>query len=353
MGVVLKNRIQVCWNKRSFLLVPVLVLTLWTLEVVTEATNPPTANPPRTEENGISVYRSIGYTEADTSSQSLDLFLPWKLPPGPLPLVILIHGGGWLSGDKKDFAGLAPEFVSRGFAVATINYRLSSQGTWPAQIVDSKAAVRWLRTNASQYHLDPKRFAVGGHSAGAHLAAFLGATNGVKEFDKGTNLNASSDVQAVLWFSGIADLVARATTPGFEIVQKSNSDQSRLLGAPTMDRRSLAIAASPVTWVSRKTAPFFFEAGTEDKVVPLNQVDLMKAALDKYNIYSEVHLLKGVSHFSLEFFDKQHLSLIDQFLKRELHVDEHAVPPKKSPGKKNSSTTSKNLRGSCAKRHSH
>lgn len=300
-----------------FRLVPFLVLAALVLKMVTTEAS----NPFRTEENGMSIYRDIGYTQANSASQSLDLFVPKQTPPRSLPLVILIHGGGWLSGDKKDFQGLAHEFISRGFAFASINYRLSSQSTWPAQVIDCKAAVRWLRSNAHKYHLDPERFAVGGHSAGAHLAAFLGATNGVKEFDQGTNLRTSSNVQAVLWFSGIADLVARANTPGFEIVQKSNSDQSRLLGAPTLDRRNLAMQASPVTWVSKDTAPFFFEAGTLDKVVPLNQIDLMRAALKKHNIYSEVYLLKGVSHFSLEFFDKTHLDLIDKFLKKTLRTD--------------------------------
>lgn len=303
--------------------------TPWLVSImvlVTQAFNMvPARSMETSEESGMRIYHNIGYTEDSTNnSQSLDLFLPKQRPANLLPVVILIHGGGWIGGDKKDFAGLAHEFVIRGYAVASINYRLSNQSTWPAQIIDCKAAVRCLRAKAGKCQLDPDRFVVGGHSAGGHLAAFLSATNGVKDFDKGDNLNISSDVQAVLWFAGIADLVARASTPGFEIVQSKASDQSRLIGGSTLENKDLAMQASPVTWVSKKTAPFFFEAGTADNIVPCNQIGEMKDALNKYGIYSEVYLLRGVGHFGPEFFNSTHMDLMDKFLKKVLLLDSGA-----------------------------
>ena len=266
------------------------------------------------------IIHDIGYTPAYLASQSLDLYLPKQTPTKPLPLVVLIHGGGWMGGDKQDFHGLGSEFVSHGFAMASINYRSTNAAIWPAQALDCKSAVRWLRVNSKHFHLDPNRIVVGGHSSGAHLAAFLAATNGEKKFDEGTNLTVSSDVQAVLWFAGIADLVTRASTPGYEIVQNRTSDQSRLLGVSALDNRQLAMQASPVTWVSKKTAPFFFEAGTADKQVPCAQVDEMKAALNKYGIYSEAYLLKGVGHAGPEYFDAEHLNLMQKFLRKVLHL---------------------------------
>lgn len=299
-------------------LVSIMVLAIQALNMV------PARSMETSEESGMRIFHNIGYTQENNNSQSLDMFMPKQLPANPMPVVILIHGGGWLGGDKKDFAGLAHEFVSRGYAVASINYRLSSQNTWPAQIIDCKAAVRWLRAKAGKCQLDPDRFVVGGHSAGGHLAAFLAATNGVRDFDKGDNLKVSSDVQAVLCFAGITNLVARASTPGFEIVQNKASDQSRLLGGSTFENKELAMQASPVTWVSKRTAPFFFEAGTADNVVPCSQINEMRDTLNKYGIYSEVYLLRGVGHFGPEFFDSTHIDLMDKFLKKVLVLDSAA-----------------------------
>jgi len=316
-----KSRVFPTWRRCPLGLVSIMVLVTHALIMV------PARSMTATEESGMRVFHDIEYTKDSNNSQSLDLFLPKQVTANPIPVVILIHGGGWLGGDKKDFAGLAHDFVTRGFAVASLNYRLSNQNKWPAQIIDCKAAVRWLRSKADYCHIDPNRFAVGGHSAGGHLAAFLAATNGVKDFDKGANLQVSSDVQAVLWFAGIADLISRASTSGFEIVQNKASDQSQLIGGPTLENRELAMQASPITWVSKKTAPFFFESGTADNVVPCSQISEMNDALKKYHIYSEVHLLQGVGHFGPEFFDRTHIDLMDKFLKKVLKLDRHASRP--------------------------
>jgi dipeptidyl aminopeptidase/acylaminoacyl peptidase len=115
--------------------------------------------------------------------------------------------------------------------------------------------------------------------------------------------------------------VTRASTPGYEIVQNKASDQSRLIGVPALQNRELAMKASPVSYVSEKSAPFFFEAGTDDKQVPCAQVNEMAAALKKYGIYSEVYLLKGVGHAGPELFDAQHLNLMHKFLRKVLHLD--------------------------------
>lgn len=314
MNSSLANLFRANWTASIALTVSILVFCMIAPGIMPA----PALNPVQTEESGMRIYHDLAYTPDARPSQSLDLYLSKAPAKQPLPVVILIHGGGWLGGDKADFAGVAHEFVSRGFAVALINYRLSKENIWPAQILDCKSAVRWLRANANIYNLDSKRFVAGGHSAGAHLAAFLAATNGVKDFDKGANLAPSSDVQAVLWFSGIANLITRASTPGYEIVQNKKSDQSQLIGGPTLENRVVALQASPVNWVSNKTAPFFFEAGTSDKVVPSNQIAEMQDALRKHGIYSEVYWLNGVGHFSPEFFDTRHLDLMHRFLKKVL-----------------------------------
>ena len=128
-------------------------------------------------------------------------------------------------------------------------------------------------------------------------------------------------MQAELWFAGVANLVSRATTRGFQGEQSAKSAESKLLGGPVMLRRHLALGASPVTWVSKNTVPFFFEAGTVDKAVPNNQVFEMKVALDKCGIYNEAYFLPGVGHIGGQYFDAEHFNLMDSFLHKILKID--------------------------------
>ena len=148
--------------------------------------------------------RNIDYAGGGRQDQMLDLEVPEG--PGPFPLLIHVHGGGWRSGKKGQGGGIAmvrPRMLAQGYAFASINYRLSGAAKFPAQIQDCKAAVRWLRANAGQYRLDADRFAAWGTSAGGHLVALLGTAGDVAEFDDASlgNAGVSSRVQAVIdWY---------------------------------------------------------------------------------------------------------------------------------------------------------
>lgn len=285
-------------------------------------------------ENGIKIETNVCYTSDRDLNRSMDIYLPEKAPSHPLPLVVLIHGGGWNGGDKKDFGGAAREFVRRGFSCVSLNYRLSKQAIWPAQAVDCKAAIRWLRVNAAHYGFDPARIAVGGHSAGGHLSAFLAASNGVKKFDQGENLKASSDVQAEIWLAGVANLITRTTAAGYESEQSPRSGESRLVGGPVLQTQATALDASPITWVSKRTPPFYFCAGSADRQVPPEQIDEMKAVLNKFGIPSETHIVPGASHGGDgKFFDMEHMNLIVAFLKRTLKLGaKNGFGPAVGPG---------------------
>ncbi|MCX7825807.1 MAG: alpha/beta hydrolase, partial [Verrucomicrobiae bacterium] len=138
--------------------------------------------PPARVPDGVRAHRDLAYVENGHARQKLDLYLPEKAA-APLPLIIWVHGGGWAAGSKDQCQPLRSGYTSRGYAVASIGYRLSSDAIFPAQIEDCKAAIRWLRAHAKQYGLNPDRFGVWGSSAGGHLAALLGTTGGLKEFD--------------------------------------------------------------------------------------------------------------------------------------------------------------------------
>jgi len=140
--------------------------------------------------------RDLAYVSHGHERQKLDLYLPHT--GGAAPVIVYIHGGGWRQG-SKDSRLVPAQYTQQGYAVASLDYRLSGDATFPAQIEDCKAAVRWLRAHADEYKLDTDHFAAWGESAGAHLAAQLGTTGQIDTFDKGENLRVSSQVQAVPW----------------------------------------------------------------------------------------------------------------------------------------------------------
>ena len=168
------------------LIAPLLVIT------ATVMFNQPAAAQPRPGSaravadvpQGVKAHRDLAYVVNGHERQKLDLFVPEKAD-GPLPLIIWIHGGGWQNGSKEGCPPLRNGYTGRGYAVASINYRLSGHAIFPAQIEDCKAAIRWLRAHAKEYSLDPQRFGVWGSSAGGHLVALLGTSGDVKEFDVG------------------------------------------------------------------------------------------------------------------------------------------------------------------------
>ena len=153
-------------------------------------------------------------------------------------------------GSKAD--GVPVEYLSLGYAVASIGYRLSGDAIWPAQIEDCKAAVRWLRANARTYGIDPDRFAAWGASAGGHLAAMLGTAGGVKEFEVGENLNVSSRVQAVVDYFGPTDFLqmdAHRLADG-QVHDPADSPESQLIGGALQQNKDKAARADPITYVT-------------------------------------------------------------------------------------------------------
>lgn len=278
-------------------------------------------------EKGVRVIESIPYAGMADKSRMLNLYLPPDRPAGPLPLIVLIHGGGWEAGDKDDFTGAAEEFVQRGYAAASLNYRLSNQAVFPAQIIDCKAALRWLRAHAGEYGLDPARFVVGGHSAGGHLAALVGATGNIHQFDQGANLSRSSSVQAVLWFAGVSDLIARTLVPGYEGEQDPHSGESLLVGGPVLQMTRAANAASPITYVNRRLPPYIFFHGAVDRTVPVAQAIEMYTALLRAGVPAELHILPGADHGGPGYFTPLMFDQIDAFLDKTLQRTSLSAQP--------------------------
>lgn len=230
-------------------------------------------------------FSDVSYvTGSSDPHQILDIKIPDG--KGPFPLVVFIHGGAWVRGDKTDseVGGAMEKALEDGYAVASINYRYAQDAQWPAQIFDCKAAIRHLRANAEDYRIDPEQIAVWGCSAGAHLAQMMGTTNGIERFeDKNMgNAEASSEVQAVVSYYGISDVSTWEMADWLSDITTTGKDPvTTLLGDNYTEEQ--ALDASPITHVSEKSAPMYLGHGKNDDLVAYNQsvtmADKMRASL--------------------------------------------------------------------------
>ncbi|MGY1643517.1 alpha/beta hydrolase fold domain-containing protein [Geodermatophilus sp. SYSU D00703] len=233
----------------------------------------------------------------------LDLYLP--AGDGPAPAVVFLHGGGWRLGSRRSagpaFPGpaLFEEVARAGIAVASVDYRLSGEAVWPAQLSDAKAAVRWLRARAGELGIDAGRVAAWGESAGGHLAALLGLTadDAALEGDVGVTGPSSAVTAVAAWYPP-TDLAGFAGDAGADPADASTRE-AQLLGAPPAAVPDLAAQASPVTHVSPAAPPFLLLHGTADRFVPCVQSERLAAALDAAGADVTLHTYPGADHMWL------------------------------------------------------
>ena len=234
----------------------------------------------------------------DPSKQSLDLYIPTRTS-GPLPLIVFIHGGAWVEGDKKDNPGLA--IAPLGFAVASINYRLSTDAIFPAQIYDCKAAIRYLRKNATKYGINPNKIGVWGTSAGGYLAALLATTSNTNKLDGNLGANEeSSAVQAALDWCGPTDLLTISEQAGSKTkidFETENGPVGRLLGGLQTEKKELAVEASPVTYVDKQDPPILIVHGDIDDLVPFAQSEEFQDKLLSVGASSKLICVRGGGHW--------------------------------------------------------
>lgn len=258
---------------------------------------------------GIQVYRDLAYVPDGHERHNLDLYVP-ETREGSLPLIVWIHGGGWKQGSKDHCLPLS--WVEKGYAVASINYRLSQDAKFPAQIEDCKAAICWLRAHAEKFKIDRNRMAAWGDSAGGHLASLLGTAGDFAEWERGYPAS-SSRVQAVIDWYGRADLRAVSTDPAL-----ADSPSALLLGGSGDAVAELAQKASPILHVSEDDPPFLIMHGEKDKVVPLEQSEAFAETLKEAKVPATLVVLKGAGHGGQEFLQPEQVKVIDTFLSEHL-----------------------------------
>jgi acetyl esterase/lipase len=259
--------------------------------------------------------KDVVYATVEGKALGLDLHLPAGVKKPPL--LVWVHGGTWSAGSKDQYPA---EFVEHGFAVASLDFRQSTEARFPANVQDIKAAIRFLRAKAGDYGYRTDRIAIAGASSGAHLAALVGVTNGNKilEGTEGEYLKESSSVQAVISYFGASNLntiLAQSTPFGLNVRKPA---LERLLGALPENAKDLATLASPVTHVDRSDPPLLLFHGDQDPQMPINQSHELQGAYEKAGVEVEFEVLHGVAHGGDAFFSGEPLERAVRFLRRTL-----------------------------------
>lgn len=266
------------------------------------------------------VIKDVEYARAGDTSLRLDLYQP--VGPGPHPLIVWIHGGAFRSGDKGGiFWSPMPRQTERGYAVASVNYRLSGEAAFPALVYDCKAAIRWLRANAGKYGLRTERIVVAGESAGGHLSALLGTSGGVNELEDLAmgNPSESSRFQGVVDFFGPTDFLQMdaGVPPACQRPQVHNapdSPESQLLDCTITSCPEKVHAANPITYITTGDPPFLILHGTGDCLVPSTQSQLLDDALLQAGVRADLHLLPGLAHADRRFLTPENEKLVNNFI---------------------------------------
>ena len=238
------------------------------------------------------VYTTIPESPYGKRDLHLDIFRPEK--EGKYPALLMVHGGGWRSGNRTMQEPMAQQIANHGYVTATIEYRLSPEAIYTAAVYDLKAAIRFLRANAKRYNIDPERIAITGSSAGGQLAALVGMTSNVKKFDGNEgDLKISTKIQAIVDMDGILDFrdpneSAKDTDPS------KPSAGTWWFGATFKQAPEKWVEASPIQYAGKDTPPICFinsalprfHAGRDSVIVLLNA----------HHIYTEVHTLPNTPH---------------------------------------------------------
>jgi acetyl esterase/lipase len=258
---------------------------------------------------GVEVLRDLEYAQAKGVSLKLDLYRPSAKPSAPMPLVIWVHGGGWRNGSKANCP--AAWLATKGYAVASLDFRLLPEHPWPAQIEDPIAALRWLRQESGKYGFDAERSAAMGASSGGHVVALWGTLS----------LPASDKVKAVVDLYGPTDLLTMP--PNVLSEKRTRADLAKangalLLGGVVMDQPEKAKAVSALHQVSKDDVPFLILHGTADPGVPVDQSERLHAALKAAGVESTLKLLPGAGHGGKEFDSTESRTLIQGFLDKYL-----------------------------------
>jgi pectinesterase len=263
--------------------------------------------------------KGIVYCSISNRKLLMDAFVPKAKSLKKIPAVIMIHGGGWRSGNRSQHYPLAESFAHLGYVCFTPEYRLSTEALFPAAVYDIKAAIRWVKANAPIYYIDTSKIVIAGFSAGGELAAFMGTTGNMPLFEGcDANSGATTNVAAVIDIDGTLSFTNSESGEGDD--SKHTSAATYWFGYPKKGNEVLWKAASPLSYVSSQTPPTLFinssvarmHAGRQDYI----------HVLDSNGIYSEVHTFENAPHSFCLFnpWFEPTVKYIDDFLKKIFQI---------------------------------
>lgn len=275
----------------------------------------------------VTEIKNLTYVRYGNRALQLDLYLPKNKIQQKVPAIIFIHGGGWRSGYRTNFTPFAIAMAERGYAAATISYRLSPEAQYPAAIQDAKAAIYWLRQHAKKYHINPNKIAIAGGSAGGQIASLTGVTDGVKKFDPAFKpfvlKKSSSRVQAIINIDGLSDFTSEDALFYEDDPKKNPSAAGAWFGGRYHEKTDLWTEASPIVYVNHNTPPILFLISNQERF-SLGHKDMIEK-MKPFNIPYQVTKIPGTPH-SFWLFDpwlKPSADAVEKFL-NEQFSNQHA-----------------------------
>ena len=267
----------------------------------------------QTNNSDVRVLPDVEYASVDNHRLLLDLYIPKEVEGAPL--LVWVHGGAWRGGSKSRMPLKA--LAEEGWVIASVDYRLTPVARFPAQVHDIKAAVRFLRAKAADYGFDAERIAIAGNSAGGHLAALVGTTNGHKDLEGsvGAHLEESSNVQATISLYGASNLttILNQSTP-YGLGVRIPALQL-LLGGQPEDKTEIAHLASPIFHVDPSDPPLLLIHGDQDPQMPISQSHELHGRYKALGLSVQFEVVHEGVHGGADFYDEVRWQIIEEFLK--------------------------------------
>ncbi len=235
----------------------------------------------------ITAIKNVTYKTIDSGDLQLDIYKRKDLE-GPAPTMIFIHGGAWKKGKREDYLPYLIDYAKKGYITITISYRFSNVAKFPAAAQDVSCAIKWVKSNAAEYGIDPDRIAVVGGSAGGHLALLIGYGGDESVFNQDCKSEVSSDVKVIVDFYGPVDM----TTP----YAVGTEEVLSFMGTTYEKNPALYKLSSPSTFISSDDPPTLIFQGTIDALVPVSQSDSLNSWLQQVGVPHDYHRLKGWPH---------------------------------------------------------
>lgn len=274
------------------------------------------------------IYEQVPSRGYDNVAMGMDVLKPEK--EEKMPAIVYVTGGGFINANKDNAIQARMDLANAGYVVASITYRVAPTATFPQPLEDVKAAIRYLRAHAEQFNINSEKIGIMGGSAGGYLSAMAGTTNGLTAFDKGENLDQTSDVQAVVDCYGLSDLTRIGSDFSKEVQETHKSPGATealwVNGSPVFGGKDGGILAAPIkaqkanpiTYISDKTAPFLLMHGDKDTVVSPSQTEILHQALAAHGIESTRYIVKGAQHGGVYWNQPEVMQIIIDFFNKHL-----------------------------------